>query len=128
MKALQEIGSFIAGNWATIVLGVAVVAVVAVAVVKFCSLAAEDQESKIKEWLLYAVTMAEAEFGGGTGRLKLASVYDAFVEAFPFIKSFVPLTVFDEWVDDVLVEMRHLLQTNESINEVVTGPAQEPAA
>lgn len=42
----------------------------------------DKQLNKVREWLLYAVTKAEKELGGGTGQIKLRYVYDMFVARF----------------------------------------------
>ena len=47
---------------------------------KFASLPSEQQLLKVKEWLLWAVVLAEKELGSGTGQLKLRYVYDLFLE------------------------------------------------
>ena len=45
----------------------------------------DKQLSKVREWLLYAVTKAEKELGGGTGQIKLRYVYDMFVARFTWL-------------------------------------------
>lgn len=62
---------FILENWPIIVAAIAVVAVAAVAVARFVGLPTESQLAKVREWLLWAVTEAEKDLGGGTGQLKL---------------------------------------------------------
>lgn len=72
----------------------------------------EEQITKVKEWLLYAVLEAEAEFGGGTGQLKLRYVYDLFLSKFPDIAKVITFATFSALVDEVLEDMRHILETN----------------
>lgn len=62
---------FIIENWPLIVAALAVIAAVVVAVARFVGLPTEKQLAKVKEWLLWAVTEAEKDLGGGTGKLKL---------------------------------------------------------
>ena len=81
----------------------------------------EAQQKKIKEWLLYAVIMAEKEFQSGTGMLKLRYVYDLFLERFPSIAPVVPFETFSMWVDMALEQMKHLMETNNSISVYVKG-------
>lgn len=76
--------------------------------------------NKIKAWLLWAVTEAEAEFGGGTGKLKLARVYDKFVDKFPKLQVIVPFSTFSKLVDIALTEMKEMLK-NDKINALVKG-------
>ena len=67
---------FIIENWPIIVAALAAAAVLTAAVVTFAGLPTEAQLAKVKEWLLWAVTEAEKDLGGGTGKLKLRQVYD----------------------------------------------------
>ena len=73
----------------------------------------------LKQWLVWAVTTAESEFGGGTGRLKLRYVYDLAVNRFGWIATLLPYSLFEKMVDSALVNMRNMIQTNEKINEIV---------
>ena len=66
-------------------------------------------------WLLYAVTQAENQLGGGTGQLKLQTVYDAFVAKFPVVKNFITFTAFKKMVDKALAEMKELAQKDTAI-------------
>ena len=73
----------------------------------------------IKEWLLYAVSIAEKELGSGTGKLKLRQVYEAFIVAYPVISKIIPFEVFSEWVDEALKEMRDIISTNLDIKSFI---------
>ena len=74
---------------------------------------------KAKEWLKYAVTIAEEQLGSGTGQLKLRFVYDMFMEQFPALASVLPFTIFSKWVDLALEWMREQLDKNENIKMFV---------
>ena len=74
-----------------------------------------------REWLLWAVTEAEKELGGGTGKLKLRQVYDLFVTRFPWLARIVPFDLFSSMVDDALEEMREMLKTNQAVKAHVNG-------
>lgn len=87
----------------------------------FFRLPKEDQIQKIKEWLLWAVTDAEREFGGGTGQIKLRSVYDMFVVRFPGMAKVISFSRFSELVDEALVRMRKMLAENAAAQEYVSG-------
>lgn len=87
----------------------------------FFRLPREDQIRKIKEWLLWAVTDAEREFGGGTGQIKLRSVYDMFVVRFPGMAKVISFSLFSELVDEALVRMRKMLAENAAAQEYVSG-------
>ncbi len=77
-------------------------------------------KKSIKDWLLYAVFMAEQEWGSGTGKLKLRTVYDMFVARYPIISKVLPFSVFSLWVDEALKEMRKILYENLDIRASIT--------
>lgn len=112
---------FILENWPIIVAVIAVVAVAAVAVARFVGLPTAEQLTKVREWLLWAVTEAEKSLGGGTGQLKLRQVYDLFVARFPWLARLVSFSLFSAMVDDALDELREMLDTNEAVKEFVEG-------
>ena len=93
---------FIIENWPLIVAALAVIAAVVVAVARFVGLPTEKQLAKVKEWLLWAVTEAEKDLGGGTGKLKLRQVYDLFVQRFPWLAKAVSFELFSSLVDEAL--------------------------
>ena len=76
-------------------------------------------KKSVKEWLLFAVSMAEKELGSGTGKLKLRMVYDAFVSNYPIISKVIPFEVFSMWVDEVLNEMKEIIETNLDIKAYI---------
>jgi hypothetical protein len=67
---------------------------------------------KIRFWLLWAVTQAEREFGRGTGKLKLAFVYDLFIAKFPKLQIIVPFKLFSALVDQALAVMKEMLKND----------------
>lgn len=101
------------------------IACVVAAIIKFAGLPTETQIKKVKEWLLYAVSVAEAELGSGTGQLKLRRVYDMFVEKFPAIVKFITFDRFAELVDEALDELDKLLETNMAIKAVIIGEVKK---
>lgn len=88
---------------------------------RFLKMPTAEQLDNVREWLLFAVTQAEAELGSGTGKLKLRQVYDQFVERFPALALMISFQTFSEMVDDALVEMREMLAKNENIAALVNG-------
>lgn len=78
-------------------------------------------KKSVKEWLLYAVSMAEKDLGSGTGKLKLKYVYDSFVVTYPIISKLIPFNVFSLWVDEALKTMREIIETNLDIKAYVEG-------
>ena len=93
------------------------IAVLAVALIAFVILAANV--SAFRNWLVYAVTEAEAKFGGKTGKLKLRYVYDLAVEAFPVIAKTLPFSFFSWAVDAALLIMRGMIEDNKQIADIV---------
>lgn len=110
---------FIANNWYIILAACAAVAVIIYLICKFFKLPRETQISKVKEWLLLAVTQAEKELGSGTGQLKLRYVYDKFVTKFPYLVQFIPFETFSAWVDEVLVKFKEMFKTNVAVKQYV---------
>ena len=72
--------NWILNNWYILLAVAAILGAAGIAVYRFLWLPRETQLAKVREWLLWAVTRAEQELGGGTGRLKLRQVYDLFVD------------------------------------------------
>ena len=112
---------FIINNWYIILAVLAILAAAGIAVYRYFKLPSEAQLAKVREWLLWAVTGAEKELGGGTGRLKLRQVYDLFVARFSWLARIVPFGLFSSMVDDALEEMREMLKNNKAVKELVEG-------
>ena len=112
---------FLIENWYIILAAMALGALAVVAVVRFFRLPREKQMENVRQWLLGAVTAAEKELGGGTGKLKLRTVYDAFLTKFPWLAPVIPFEQFSGLVDAALVEMRKLLADNKAVQQMVTG-------
>lgn len=72
-----------------------------------------------KNWLVWAVSEAEAVFGSKTGKLKLRYVYDMAVERFPIIAKVMPFSVFGKLVDDALDVMRDMIENNKDIADAI---------
>ena len=107
--------------WYVIFAILALLAVAAVAVTRFFRLPRAEQMENVRQWLLGAVTAAEKELGGGTGKPKLRQVYDAFLTKFPWLAPVIPFEQFSGLVDDALEEMRKLLEDNKAVQQLVTG-------
>ena len=116
---------FISENWMFIVLVIAAVAIGIVYAIRFFKSSKTEQLHKIREWLLYATSIAEKELGGGTGQLKLRYVYDMFVNKFTWLAKIIAFDKFSELVDEVLDDMNKLLQTNQAVSAYVKGSAEE---
>lgn len=110
---------FLIDNWVSLLLCVLSIAVLIVSVLNFMKLPKNQQLEKVKQWLLIAVTEAEKVLGSGTGRLKLSYVYDLFVTKFPWLAKIIPFETFSNLVDEVLEDMRKLIEANPNVNEYV---------
>ena len=88
-------------------------------VLNFTRLSKAEQLEKVKQWLLIAVTEAEKVLGSGTGNLKLSYVYDLFVAKFPWLVKIISFETFSSLVDEVLDDMRKLIDTNPNINKYI---------
>lgn len=119
--------NFIMGNWAIIIAAVAILAAIALSVAYFAALPTQEQISKVKEWLLYAVTMAEKELGSGTGKLKLRYVYDLFLSKFNWLAKVITFEYFSMLVDEALDEMKELLKTNKEVQAIVESNKEQGA-
>ena len=85
----------------------------------FLNASKEQKIANIKEWLKWAVTMAEKDLGSGTGQLKLRHVYDMAIKEFPWLIKLVAFSQFSLWVDEALEWMRQQLVDNKSVNNFV---------
>ena len=117
---------FIIENWYIIFAILAALIGVGIAIYVFFKLPSEEQLDKVREWLLWAVTKAEQELGGGTGQIKLRQVYDLFVMRFPWLAKIVSFERFSGLVDEALRKMDSLLETNPAVKALVDG--KEPDA
>ena len=116
---------FVIEYWYIFVAGLAVLAVAGIFVYRYFKLPSAEQLGKVREWLLWAVTEAEKELGGGTGKLKLRQVYDLFLVRFHWLAKIVPIELFSDMVDDALVEMREMLENNKAVKNHVEGQVNE---
>ena len=101
--------NWILNNWYILLAVAAILGAAGIAVYRFLWLPRETQLAKVREWLLWAVTRAEQELGGGTGRLKLRLVRAVSFE------------LFSDMVDDALDEMRKMLESNQAVKTLVEG-------
>lgn len=102
-------------NWYLLIAAAAGIAVLIAGIITFIKLPPAVQKKNILNWLLGAVTLAEAKFGGSTGQLKLREVYDKFIQRFPLVSKLISFETFSDLVDSALETMRASLETNESL-------------
>lgn len=116
---------YIVENWFVIVGLIAVLAAGGYAVYVFVKMPADKQLNKVREWLLYAVTKAEKELGGGTGQIKLRYVYDMFVARFVWLARMISFEAFSMMVDEALERMKKMLESNKAMQDFVNSGAGE---
>ena len=112
-------------NWYVILTCVALIWMGAYALYRFYGLPASEQLAKVREWLLYAVTVAEKELGSGTGQIKLRYVYDLFLNKFPWLAKLLSFEGFSKMVDEALEDMKHAIETNNNVKAFVEGGKDE---
>lgn len=105
--------------WYVYVALVAVIFAITYVCVNFFKKPTEEQIKALKEWLLYAVTLAEKDLGSGTGKLKLRQVYDMFLIRFPWLAKVIPFKQFSAYVDEALEQMKSMLASNTSVQTFV---------
>lgn len=108
-------------NWSLLVVIAATIFLGAVYFNRFMRLPSDGKIELVKQWALYIVIEMEHIYGGGTGSLKLAAAYDAFIKAFPDLVPIVPFELFSKIIDEALDRMKHLLSTNLDIKNYVEG-------
>ena len=112
---------FIIENWQVLLLSIIVGAGAGFGVFYFIKNGTASQLANVKEWLVWAVTGAEKELGGGTGQLKLRQVYDLFLVRFPKLACAISFEQFSKLVDEALDVMRRMLQSNTAVQAFVSG-------
>lgn len=117
--------NYIVENWFVLVGLMAVVAAGGYATYVFVKMPSDKQLSKVKEWMLYAVTKAEKELGGGTGQIKLRYVYDMFVARFAWLAKTISFEMFSMMVDEALDKMKTMLESNKAMQELVNKEVGE---
>lgn len=111
--------NWIIENWYMVIIGVIALIFLGIGVYKFVKLPNTDKLKKVKEILLYWVTLAEKEYGSGTGEIKLRWVYDKFTSKYKFLSLFISFERFKKWVDEALEQMREILKTNNAVKQLV---------
>ena len=111
-------------NWYVFVGIVSAIFVAVAMAVKFFNMPTEKQLEALREWLKYAVSVAENELGGGTGQLKLRMVYDMAIEKFSWVSKIYTFDDFSRDVDDALIWLENQLDKNKNIKAIVVGESE----
>ncbi len=111
--------TYIIENWSFILLIVIAIAAMVFAVFK-------GNKSVVVDMLVALVTVAEKEYGGGTGVLKLASVIDAIYPKLPtIIKTFITSKMLKKWVEDALKMAKKKWEANAAISGYIESGKNE---
>lgn len=81
----------------------------------FLSMPTDSKKQALQEWLKWAVTVVEKEYGGKTGQLKLRQVWDMALKQFPWLIKCFTFEEFSAYVDSALAWMRQQLAQNNAI-------------
>lgn len=98
--------------WDVIVGLIVLFGVGTVAVIQFLKSPKSAQMEKVKEWLIWACLEAEKIMGSKLGEAKLRFTYDLFLKRFPFMSKIISFELFSSLVDEALVTVRKMLESN----------------
>ena len=113
--------AWIINNWSFLVVVLSCLVIAFVYVKKFKNLPTETQLEMVKAWLLAIVIEAERTFGSKTGKIKLSWAYSQFISAFPSLSEIISFELFSMLVDEVLEQMRDILENNKNAKNYVDG-------
>lgn len=108
--------NFIIGNWDSVLTVILFLLLVLV-------LIRRGEVTKVRKMAFYFATLAEEEFGGGTGELKFAAVTTWLYERLPVIVKilFTPKQI-DKLIEDSVEKMKRYLDENESARLLILPP------
>lgn len=107
--------NFITAYWDSILLVVLVIAGCGVAI-------RVGYKKQVKQMLLYLVTKAEKEFGGGTGQIKFAAVVSWIYERLPAIaRLFLTADTIGKLIETAVTKMKEYLAANNEAAKLVEG-------
>jgi hypothetical protein len=104
----------------TIITFIFVVIIIALAFYIYC-----NRRDLIQKAALYAVSVAEEEWGSGTGRIKFAEVYTYIKKEFPLFTLFFTETQLTLIIEDALDELKEILRINDLKESTWTSENQE---
>lgn len=91
-----------------------VIAIIVIALVVYIYLNKKDLLYKAA---LYAVSVAEDEWGSDMGRIKFAEVYTYIKKEFPLFTLFFPEAKLKKIIEDALVELKKILASKAAKEE-----------
>ena len=108
-------------NLPVICLFIALLVCLICCVYSFVNLPREKQIKALKEWLKWAVSIAEEDLGSGTGQLKLRQVYGMAMDKFPWLARVFTFEQFSMLVDEALEWMRNQIDTNPAFKALINN-------
>lgn len=72
---------------------------------------------RIKQWLKYAVRLAETKYGSGNGAYKLEYVYTLFTTKYPIVSKVIPDFIFKAMVDEALIWLNRFVEDDYNTSE-----------
>ena len=101
---------FILNNIGAIIISLAIIAVIIFMLVK-------GQIGKLKQLALHLVTMAEKEYGDGTGKIKFSAVAEQLYSKLPsFIGMFISAKTIECVIEWAVAEMKEFLVVNSEVS------------
>lgn len=110
---------WIINNWFLVVCALAIIVVAVAVIIKFFNMPTNEQVKAVKEWLVFAVMLAEKELKEKTGQEKLRMVYDMFLSKFTWLAKVVSFEIFSLWVDEALERFKRMLESNKNLQGYV---------
>lgn len=87
-----------------------VILIVAIALIVWV---VKNRKGLLRKMALYAVSVAEEEWGSKTGQIKFAEVYSTLKLKFPIITLFLTETQMKDLIEDALKELKKILAEKE---------------
>lgn len=93
--------------------------VVGVIVIALLVYAFINRKGLLHKAALYAVSVAEEEWGSGTGKIKFAEVYTYIKKEFPILTLFFTEAQLTIIIEDALSELKNILASNTKKEEEI---------
>ena len=93
--------------------------VVGVIVIALLVYAFINRKGLLRKAALYAVSVAEEEWGSGTGKIKFAEVYTYIKKEFPILTLFFTEAQLTIIIEDALSELKNILASNTKKEEEI---------
>ena len=115
----MDILNFIARNFLPLVAIIGAIVLVVLKAIDFVKRPTDEQIQSLQEWLKGQVAEAEKTLGGGTGELKLRTVYDAAITKFPWVATYLTFDQFNNLVMIALDWMQKQMDENIAIKDYI---------